>query len=45
MQKLLRGIGLAVLATAATLPCGRAEEIDLDGQPWASGASEADHES
>ena len=45
MQKLLRGIGLAVLATAATLPCGRADEIDLDGQPWSSGASDADNES
>jgi len=44
MQKLLRGIGLAVLATVATLPCGRADEIDLDGQPWSSGASDADTE-
>ena len=44
MQNLLRGMVLAVLATLATLPCGHADEIDLDGQPWSSSASDADND-
>jgi len=47
MQKLLRGIVLAVSATVAALPCGLADEvglneIGLDEQLLSSGASDAD---
>ena len=47
MQKLLRGIVLAVSATVAALPCGLAQEvglneIGLDEQLLSSGASDAD---
>jgi opacity protein-like surface antigen len=45
MRSLLGGIVLAVTATIAALPCGWADEIGLDGQPWSSGASDADNES
>jgi opacity protein-like surface antigen len=44
MRKLLRGIGLAVLSTVAALPCGRADEIGLDGHVWSSDACDADSE-
>ena len=47
MQKLLRGIVLAVSATVAALPCGLAQEvglneIGLEEQLLSSGASDAD---
>ena len=47
MQKLLRGIVLAVSATVAALPCGLAQEVGrdefgLDEQLLSSGASDAD---